>query len=79
MSEETENTTFLATVAKVQTLTDGGLRFTFDVGESEIEAFAVLATYKRFEKVLLVTVEEWQGQDENGQGQDEKRRNKPKY
>lgn len=71
------STTFLATVAKVQTLADGGLRFTLDVGEGEIVAAAEMMAYKRHGVVLSITVEEWQ--DENEQKKDETRRNKAKF
>jgi hypothetical protein len=38
---------FTAQVAKVQTLTDGGLRFTLDVSESEIDAAQKLMQVKQ--------------------------------
>ena len=45
---------FLATVSKVQMLSDGGLRFTFDAPETAILQAAELMTCKRFEQVLRV-------------------------
>jgi hypothetical protein len=46
---------FPAQVARVQTLADGGLRFTLDAPESAILQAAELMTCKRFGKVLTVT------------------------
>ena len=48
--------TFDATVAKVQTLADQGLRVTLDVPETAIEAAAVLMALKREQRVLKVQV-----------------------
>lgn len=39
---------FPAQVAKIQTLADGGLRFTFDAPESEAMAAAQLIEFKRW-------------------------------
>ena len=55
MSDET--LTFDATVAKVQTLVDNGLRVTLDLPEQAIEAAAVLMALKRNGSALRVTVE----------------------
>ena len=60
---------FSAQVAKVQTLTDGGLRFTFDVAESEIEAARKLMQVKQAGGILEVAAvaiikpisPEWEG------------------
>ena len=52
-----EAVTFTAAVARVQTLADGGLRFTFDAPESAVMEAAELMTYKRFGVVLRVTCE----------------------
>ena len=49
--------TFQATVAKVQTLADGGLRVTLDLPESAIMAAAELMACKREEAVLKVVCE----------------------
>ena len=49
--------TFDATVAKVQTLVDNGIRITLDLPEQAIEAAAVLMALKREGKALRVTVE----------------------
>ena len=46
--------TFQATVAKVQTLADGGLRVTLDLPEQAIMAAAELMACKREEAVLEV-------------------------
>ena len=48
--------TFDATVAKVQTLADQGLRITLDLPEQAIEAAAVLMALKRQGSALRVTV-----------------------
>lgn len=45
---------FTAQVSKVQTLTDGGLRFTLDVAETEIEAAQKLMQVKQRGGVLEV-------------------------
>ena len=49
--------TFDATVAKVQTLVDNGLRITLDLPEQAIDAAAVLMALKRQGVALRVTVE----------------------
>ena len=49
--------TFDATVAKVQTLVDNGIRLTLDLPEQAIEAAAVLMALKRQGSALKVTVE----------------------
>lgn len=58
--------TFFASVQKVQTLADGGLRFTFDAPESAIMPAAELMACKRMGVVLdiVATVRE---NDDNGQ------------
>jgi hypothetical protein len=48
--------TFDATVAKVQTLVDNGLRVTLDLPEQAIDAAAVLMALKRQGSALKVTV-----------------------
>jgi hypothetical protein len=48
--------TFDATVAKVQTLVDNGIRVTLDLPETAIEAAAVLMALKRNEQALKVSV-----------------------
>jgi hypothetical protein len=48
--------TFDATVAKVQTLVDNGIRITLDLPETAIEAAAVLMALKRQGRALKVTV-----------------------
>ncbi len=48
---------FDATVYKVQTLVDNGLRVTLDLPEQAIEAAAVLMALKREGVALTVTVE----------------------
>jgi hypothetical protein len=63
-----ESIVFVAQVARVQTLADGGLRFTFDAPESAILAAAELMTAKRFGKVLSVTCE----MDDDGSAREEK-------
>jgi len=47
---------FYATVQKVQTLADGGLRFTFDAPESAIMPAAELMACKRHGAVVDVVV-----------------------
>lgn len=51
---------FVATVAKVQTLVDGGIRVTFDMSEANTMQMAQLAECKRFEAILRIvaTVEQ---------------------
>jgi len=49
-------TTFDATVYKVQTLVDGGIRVTLDLPEYAIDAAAELMRYKRDEIPLRVGV-----------------------
>ena len=49
--------TFDATVAKVQTLVDNGLRVTLDLPEQAIEAAAVLMALKRNGSALKVNVQ----------------------
>jgi hypothetical protein len=59
---------FIASVHKVQTLVDGGWRFTFNASENSAEIGALLAECQRFGVVLKLvanTIEE-QGQD-NGE------------
>ena len=48
--------TFWATVAKIQTLSDSGLRFTLDAPESAIMAAAELMACKRMGVVVDVVV-----------------------
>ena len=48
--------TFDATVAKVQTLVDNGLRVTLDLPEQAIDAAAVLMAIKRQGLAIKVTV-----------------------
>ena len=48
--------TFDATVAKVQTLVDNGIRVTLDLPEQAIEAAAVLMALKRQGRALKVAV-----------------------
>jgi hypothetical protein len=48
--------TFDATVAKVQTLVDNGIRITLDLPEQAIEAAAVLMALKRQGQALKVAV-----------------------
>jgi hypothetical protein len=52
-----ETLTFDATVAKVQTLADQGIRITLDLPEHAIEAAAVLMALKRQGAALKITVE----------------------
>ena len=47
---------FWATISKIQTLADGGLRFTFDAGEQAIMAAAELMACKRMGVVVDVVV-----------------------
>ena len=49
--------TFDATVAKVQTLVDNGIRLTLDLPEQAIEAAAVLMALKRQGSALKVSVQ----------------------
>ena len=60
--------TFDATVAKVQTLVDNGLRVTLDLPEHEILAAALLMTFKRDGVALRVVarVDEPEKQEKTG-------------
>ena len=51
-----EPITFDATVSKVSTLADGGLRIALDLPETAVMAAAQLMECKRLEVVLKVTV-----------------------
>lgn len=53
---------FTAVVSKVQTLSDGGLRFTFDVDETHSVQAAELMECKRLGAELHVVVTENDGQ-----------------
>lgn len=57
-----EPVTFMAQVARVQTLADGGLRVTLDLPESAIEQAACLMAFKRWGVVGEVT---YRPQDKN--------------
>lgn len=48
---------FVASVQKVQTLADGGLRFTFDAPETEVMAAAELMEAKRIGVSFTVKLE----------------------
>ena len=50
-----DSVTFMAQVARVQTLADGGIRVTLDLPESAIEQAACLMAFKRFGVVGDVT------------------------
>ena len=63
---------FQATVAKAQTLADGGLRFTFDTSEGELMALAQLAACKQAGAVLRVTCEV-EGQKGDGKQPDHRK------
>ena len=65
-----EAVTFTAAVARVQTLADGGLRFTFDAPESAVMEAAELMTYKRFGVVLRVTCERYEQGDQEADAVD---------
>jgi hypothetical protein len=58
--------TFDATVAKVQTLVDNGIRVTLDPPETAIEAAAVLMAIKRQGQALKVAVTLAPASDEYG-------------
>lgn len=53
----TMQTTFIATVYKVQTLVDGGIRVTLDLPETAIKEMAFLADCHRNGENLRITVE----------------------
>ena len=78
---------FTATVARVKTMADGGLRFEFDAGEAETLAAVQLMECKRFGAVLKVVIdpvepENWtelddeteKGTEGSGTGVDRRRR-----
>jgi len=70
-------TVFWATVAKVQTLADSGIRVTLDLPETAIVQAAELMTYKRAGVVLdfTATVHE----NERDDGENSGKPTKPKY
>lgn len=63
----TNKITFSATVAKVQTLADMGLRVTLDLPEDAVMQVAQLMECKRAGVVLLVSVDPLPENDEQGQ------------
>lgn len=63
---------FVAQVARVQTLADGGLRFTLDASESAVMQAAELMTCKRFGVVLKVTCEALEQGDDGEAGKGRK-------
>lgn len=67
--------TFQASVAKVQTLADGGLRFTFDAGEGALMAMAELAACKQHGVYLEVvcTPAAVTGQNDDGEQPDNRK------
>jgi len=67
---------FVAQVARVQTLADGGLRFTLDAGEGAVMQAAELMTCKRFGIVLKVTCE---AAEVDGDGDDTRDSSKLKF
>lgn len=56
--------TFLATVEKVQTMTDGAIRVYLDLAETEIEAMAQLAAIRAGGLVLRIDATEWEPSEE---------------
>lgn len=62
--------TFYATVTKVQTLADGGLRLTLDLGEDAIMPAAELMACKRAGVVLDVVCNEKSRDDDGEQRKD---------
>lgn len=63
---------FVAAVSKIQTLSDGGLRFTFDVDESQTLQAAELMECKRIGVVLTITAQELQSKSEAYDGREPK-------
>lgn len=59
---------FVASVAKVQTMADGGLRFIFDAPETAVMQAAQLMECKRFGVVLQVKCEPCIAGQEQGDG-----------
>lgn len=59
---------FVATVNKVQTLADGGIRVSFDLSEADTLQMAQLAECKRFGAVLDVVVKAAAKDDEPEEG-----------
>lgn len=57
MSDSAETIEMTVQVARVQTLADGGLRFTLDAPETAIMQAAQLMECKRFGVVLKLTAE----------------------
>jgi hypothetical protein len=54
--QDTESISFQATVARISTLADSGLRVTLDLSESDIYAAAWLMEVRRASGVVTVTV-----------------------
>ena len=54
---------FMAQVARITTLADGGIRVTFDLPEDAVMQAAELMTCKRFGVVLRVRCEEHKADD----------------
>lgn len=52
-----ESIGFECQVARIQTMADGGLRFTFDTGEQYVKQAAQLMECKRFSAWLKVSIE----------------------
>jgi len=67
MSDTIDAVAFDATVYKVQTLVDGGLRVTFDLPETAIPQVSRLMEFKRTEQPLRVAcaASEDDGSEEN--------------
>ena len=61
-----ETITFQATVARVQTMADGGLRFIFDAPESAVMQAAQLMECKRFGAVLDIEMTPGEPEQEYG-------------
>ena len=66
---------FVAYVHKVQTLVDGGWRFTFNASENSAEIGALLAECQRFGVVLEIVANELK-QDEKNEYQSNTRKSK---
>lgn len=51
---------FMATIAKVQTLVDGGIRLTLDLAEHETLVMAQMAELKRLNGVVKINAEPYE-------------------
>jgi hypothetical protein len=78
MSDDDSYVEFVAAIAQVRTMADGGLRFTFDTDECEIVAAAWLMDCKRSGVAVTLKISVLQNSQEqiDGMGKGRKRQSK---